>query len=341
MFILEFSSPTSIIRNDIIPLNIDGDLQSTIVFQNIKADAVNVDATIQIYEASIDTSNISTEFSYQLIGDEVLISGVGQKSLTIESDSTVVWRTTINISDPKLWTPKQPNLYIMKVTLKEGSVILDEFSSQFGVRTVKTVGNKFLLNDRIVFLTGAARHEDHPDYGRSVTKEVIFNDLNIVKSLNVNFLRTAHYPNHPYTYLILDRLGITAMEEVPLWQVDQTTPWLIQNNTRKLHLQMFREMVFKDYNRPSVILWSTSNECHEETNRIIYNQMVADDLRQNYNDLRLVSQSSAADNPGAADITQGPLDVAGWTMYFGIFHGSTYFTGTYNFINQAKTYFPK
>ena len=167
----------------------------------------------------------------------------------------------------------------MKVTLKEGSSILDEFSSQFGIRTVKTEGNKFLLNNKVVFLTGAARHEDHPVLWKSVTKEVIFNDLKIVKNLNINFLRTAHYPNHPYTYLILDRLGITAMQEVPIWQMDQAAPWLIQNNTRKLHLQMFREMVFKDYNRPSMILWSTSNECHEETNRIIYNQMVVDDLK--------------------------------------------------------------
>ena len=337
---LEFSSPASIIRNDIVPLNLNGDIQSTVVLHNSKSVISNVEASIQIYEASIDSSNISSEFSYQLIGNEVFISGLNQNSISITANSTSVWKTSLKIDNPKLWNLKQPNLYIMKVTLKEGNAIIDEFSSQFGIRTVRTSGNKFLLNNRVVFLTGAARHEDHPIYGRAVTKEVIFNDLKIIKSLNINFLRTAHYPNHPYTYLMLDRLGITAMQEIPLWQVDDATRWQIQNNVRKLHLQMFREMVFKDYNRPSVILWSTSNECHEETNRMIYNQMVVNDLRQNYDDHRLISQSSAADNPGTADITQGPLDVAGWTMYFGIFHGSTYFTGTYNFINEAKTNFP-
>ena len=337
---LEFSSPISIIRSDIVPLNVGGDIQNTLVIYNSSGNYSTVDVTIQVYEAAIDSGNIKSEFSYQLTGNEISISGITQNSLLIQRDSSAAWRTLVKINNPKLWTPKQPNLYIMKVTLKEGSEIIDEFSSQFGIRTVKNKGDKFLLNNRVVFLTGAARHEDHPVYGRAVTKDVIYDDLKIVKSLNINFLRTAHYPNHPYTYLILDRLGITAMQEVPIWQMDQATPWLIQNNTRKLHLQMFREMVFKDYNRPSMILWSTSNECHEETNRIIYNQMVVDDLRNNYEDHRLISQSSAADNPGAADITQGPLDVAGWTMYFGIFHGSTYFTGTYNFLNQAKTNFP-
>jgi beta-glucuronidase len=68
--------------------------------------------------------------------------------------------------------------------------------------------------------------------------------------------------------------------------------------------------------------------------------MVKDDLVQNYQDLRLVSQSARANNPGAGDITQVPLDVAGWTMYYGIFYGSSYFTGTYNFIDTAKTNFP-
>jgi beta-glucuronidase len=69
--------------------------------------------------------------------------------------------------------------------------------------------------------------------------------------------------------------------------------------------------------------------------------MVIDDFEQNYDDGRLISQSPAADNPGPTDITQSLVDIAGWTMYFGIFHGSTYFGGTYNFINLAKTNFPE
>jgi beta-glucuronidase len=103
---------------------------------------------------------------------------------------------------------------------------------------------------------------------------------------------------------------------------------------------MFREMVFKDYNRPSILFWSTSNECKEETNRMIYNQTVVDDLRNNYDDGRLVTQSSAGDRPGPRDITQGPLDAAGWTLYFGIFHGSTYYSGTVVFLAQASGAFP-
>ena len=106
--------------------------------------------------------------------------------------------------------------------VERGRECLDEFSSQFGIRTVTTSGNKFFLNNRAVFFTGAARHEDHPVYGRSVPKDAIFGDLELVKRTNVNFLRTAHYPNNLYTYLIADRLGIAVLEEIPVWWFDDT-----------------------------------------------------------------------------------------------------------------------
>ena len=335
---LEFSSLVSVIRNDIVPLDLNGNIQSTIVLNNVGYQTASVDATIQIFEASIDTENIKTEFSYELAGDEVTISGLSQNSVSIESDSVSVWRTSLKIDNPKLWTPKQPNLYIMKVTLKENENVIDEFSTQFGLRTVSIIGNKFLLNNRVVFFTGAARHEDHPVYGRSIPKDIIFSDLQLVNATNVNFLRTAHYPNNLYTYLIADRLGITILEEIPVWWFDTETAWQIQNNIRHIHQQMFREMVFKDYNRPSIVLWNTCNECLDVSNRKIFIDNINQDLDSNYPDGRLVTQSAAADRPGATDDSQNACDVSGWTMYFGIFHGSTYFTGTYNFINDAKAY---
>ncbi len=336
---LEFSNVISTIRADVVPLSINGDIQTTITLFRDFDVPLNVNVSLEIFNAAIDLNNITSEKASELIGNPASFTGTSQTSLSM-MDYVNVWRTNLNISNPQIWTPKSPNLYIMKVVLKNNNGVLDEFYTQFGIRTVAVDSNKFLLNNRISFLTGAARHEDHPQFGRSVTKDIIYSDLEIVKSLNVNHLRTAHYPNHLYTYLIADRLGITIMEEIPVYWFDQAEPWLIQNNERKIHLQMFREMVFKDYNRPSIILWSTSNECKEETNRLIYNQMIKEDISENYNDHRLVSQSSAADNPGPTDITQAPLDIAGWTLYFGIFHGGTYYGGTINFLFQAKNAFP-
>ncbi len=158
--------------------------------------------------------------------------------------------------------------------------------------------------------------------------------------MNVNLLRTAHYPNHPYTYLIADRLGLAIMEEIPVWWFDQETPWLIQNTLRHIHQQMWREMIFRDYNRPSILLWSTCNECKDVINRLNYIETVKNDLHNNYNAHRLVTQSAAADRPGPEDPSQQACDVAGWTMYFGIFHGSTYYEGTKKFLEAAHLNYP-
>jgi beta-glucuronidase len=223
----------------------------------------------------------------------------------------------------------------MKVTLSKAGVVLDEFSTQFGVRTLRTSGSYFVLNENPVFLPGIARHEDHPTYGRSMPNSVILDDLRKIKALNVALLRTAHYPNNPHTYLLCDRLGLAVMEEIPVWWFDTDDAWLVQNIARNIHTQMFREMVFKDYNRPSVFVWSTCNECLVVTGRETFIRNVNNELKSQYPDGRFVSQSAAADRPGANDASQLACDVAGWTMYFGIFHGGTYYGGTKQFLRNA------
>jgi beta-glucuronidase len=104
---------------------------------------------------------------------------------------------------------------------------------------------------------------------------------------------------------------------------------------------MFKEMVFRDYNRPSIILWSTTNECKDVDNRRIFINRVKQEIQSLYPDGRLITQSAAADRPGPDDPSQQVCDVAGWTMYFGIFHGGTYYDGTRLFLTMANYYYPE
>jgi beta-glucuronidase len=339
---LELSDPVSVIRANIIPKDAEGNIETTVILNNKWTAVANVTVSVKVYEANITQNNIQSEFAKDLIGNEITLAGTTQNNLSIASGSASVWKTNLKISSPKLWTMKSPNLYIMKVSVSNGTNLLDEYYTQFGVRKVETKNGKFVLNNRIMFLPGVARHEEHPDYGRSVPKSIIYSDLQTIKSLNAAYLRTAHYPNHLYTYLLADRLGLAIMEEIPVWQWDTQAVWDLQN-ARNLHQQMFREMVFKDYNRPSVVMWSTSNECHlDGGGRLTYHNNLKSDYRTNYDDGRLLTQSAAADKPGYSDATQEPLDVAGWTIYYGIFYGTnkSYFGPTFTFVNNAKTAFP-
>jgi len=337
---LEFSAKTLIVRTDVVPIDLDGNLSFKTVLLNTSPTDKNIRVVHKIYHARIDSVNIKSEFSSDLIGDEAVYSGDVSADLIVKSDSVNVFAGQIHISNPLIWSIKEPNLYLIKTQLMENETVIDEFVSQFGIRTIKTQGDKVLLNGNVVFLTGAARHEDHPIYGRSIPKEIIFSDFKTIKESNILYVRTAHYPNHPYTYLITDRLGLAVMEEIPVWWFNTAESWQIQNNQRHIHQQMFREMVFKDFNRPSIVFWSTSNECKDVDNRLIFHQTIMDDIHSNYPDGRLITQSAAGDLPGPTDATQAPLDVAGWTLYFGIFHGSTYYNGTLVFLVNAKNAFP-
>jgi beta-galactosidase len=338
--LLEFPDSIFVPRVDIVPLDTLGSLKVGISVWNRATVNQNVDISVQVAEAAIDSTNIDTQYSADLFGSAATLSGTAQTLLAVSVDSCRAWKTMLTVLAPKLWSPKHPNLYIMKVTLSQSGHVLDEFNTQFGIRTVRTSGSRLLLNGQVVFLPGVARHEDHPGYGRSLPRDVIASDLKKLKTLNVAFLRTAHYPNHPYTYMMADRLGFTVLEEIPVWWFDTDLAWSIQNTTRHIHTQMFREMVFRDYNRPSIIFWSTCNECMAITGRLQFISNVKTELNSQYPDGRLVTESAAADRPGPTDPTQSACDVAGWTMYFGIFHGSTYFDGTLVFIRSAHTAFP-
>lgn len=337
---IEFANKTSIVRNDIRPLDKNGNISvKTVVYNNDLTSKI-LEIRHSIYKANIDSTNIQTEFTYELIGEMASFSGETSSNISLSSGEVFPNQTNLSVNNPDLWTMKNPNLYILKTELLENSVVIDEFSTQFGIRTVETNSDKLLINGNVSFLTGAARHEDHPEYGRSVPKEIIYSDFKLIKESNILYIRTAHYPNHPYTYLITDRLGIAVMEEIPVWWFNTETPWLIQNNERHIHQQMFREMVYKDFNRPSILFWSTANECKDTPNRLIFHETIMNDIHTNYPDGRLVTQSAAADYPGYADETQTPLDAAGWTMYFGIFHGGTYYNGTLLFLVNARNAFP-
>ncbi|MBK7379868.1 MAG: beta galactosidase jelly roll domain-containing protein [Ignavibacteriales bacterium] len=337
---LEITDRVSVIRANIVSQSISGDVQTTLIISNNNNADKDVTLNMQVYEADINENNINSESASEILGSFISVSGITSASLVISADSFEVWQTNLTVSDPKLWSMKAPNLYVMKISLSVNSVVVDEYYTQFGIRKLLLDGDKVRLNDKVIFLPGVARHEDHPILGRSIPIDTIYSDLQKVKNINSVSLRTAHYPNHLQTYLLADRMGIAIIEEIPVWQFDNTAAWEIQNNIRHIHEQMFREMVFKDFNRPSIFLWSTVNECLDVPNRKIFIEKVNQDLKQNYPDGRFIVQSAAADRPGPEDDSQNVCDVLGWTMYFGIFYGDSYFADTFNFINDAKSFFP-
>ncbi len=338
---LEISDPVNIIRADITPINTSGDLQISVPVFNSGTSTVTATVDLAIFDTSVIPQNITDPSAQGIINNQVAVEGTTSQSISIDPGATRVLSYSVRVSNPSLWNPQNPNLYVLRASLSKDGNFVEDFYTQFGIRTLGIgTGAKLLLNDHAVFFVGEARHEDWWDTGRSATMDKIKSDLDVIQATNVNFLRTAHYPNHPYTYILADRMGFAVSEELPAWW-HGTYEWADQNH-RQILDQMWREMIFRDFNRPSILLWSTMNEGEGTSmaRRRSTIERLHRDLDLNYNDGRFVIQAASADRPGADDLSQNATDVAAWTMYFGVFHGGTHYQGTLDFMDEAHANFP-
>ena len=298
----------------------------SVVIENKSLNNISNNIKYILYEA--DQSKYLNEVSAKsIIGDKVLENEI--ENISVNSNDVEKVEFSIYLDNPKLWDVNDPNLYVLEVNFNNQTTY-----HQLGLRTVKTVGTHIHLNNASTFFAGVARHEESMNYGRTFNWETVINDLDIIKELGANFVRTGHYPNQLYTYILLDRYGLASAVELPIWQNDEDSYKRIIK--RGIGLQIWREMIFSNYNSPSVIFWSTQNEAGARKSRLELNEILASDLKENYNDGRLVMQSAAADRPGPYDNTTVPLDVPGYTLYFETFHGDVAYGGTRKFLVNTR-----
>lgn len=336
---IESVHSVQVVRADLVPLNIEGNVQLRYVLENRTDQAREVVVKPSLYHTNYQSDNwLTSPLARSICKERAEMEGLENKTIYMAPGESKVISETFSIKNPRVWSIREPHLYVLGLCLVQNSEEIDAFYTQFGIRTVATKGTQILLNDTPIFLAGVARHEEWPEYGRTAAWDRIVADLQVISDLHVNMVRTAHYPNHIHTFIALDRIGLTSMSEIPLWQFEKEH-FEIQER-RRISYQMWREMIFSNYNRPSIIMWSTQNESKEVMLRKAYNEALVKEVKEMYADNRLITQSAAADQPGFHDESMEPLDVAGWTMYFGIFHGSTPYEGTKAFIEKAHKAWP-
>ncbi len=178
------------------------------------------------------------------------------------------------IADPQLWSPESPYLYRLMTTVREGDRVLDRYVTRFGIRFMRhDAANGFTLNGRPINLHGVDRRQDYGFMGDAVPEAVGVRDIRLMKEMGVNFFRTSHYPQDVAVLDACDEMGILVWEEVPNIAIhiypppeDGTDPvyttrfpWPLMEN---LHQQL-KEMVERDRNRPSVIIWGFADDLSE------------------------------------------------------------------------------
>ena len=203
------------------------------------------------------------------------VAKVDAKKLSDNGNPCV--ETSLLVPSVKQWTAETPWLYTLKVASFDKKGQTEATSIQMGFRDVEIKGGQLLVNGKPVLIKGVNRHEMNPYKGYIVSEADMVQDILIMKQLNVNAVRTCHYPDDPLWYSLCDKYGLYVVAEANIESHgmgygDKTLAKVPEFETA--HLERIRRAVQRDFNHPSVIIWSLGNEAGDGPNFTKGYQMV-------------------------------------------------------------------
>jgi len=236
---------------------------------------------------------------------------------TVKTDAEGRAAFEVKAKNLSLWSPETPKLY--KVQISSGQ---DAITDDIGFRDIRVDGTRILLNGKAIFLQGANMHAEAPYRGGSVhSDEDVKNIFAFLKDLNANFVRLCHYPHDERMERMADRDGVMIWSEIPIWQrISYDKPEVYTKATT-----MLNEMIRRDRNKASVILWSVSNETPNNPTRTKFLTALANEARKLDPTRPITSaligpkvdQDAVLQNDPLADA----LDVVGQNQYIGWYEG--------------------
>lgn len=214
------------------------------------------------------------------------------------------------------WTPDHPKLYGVRIVAGADAV-----EDSVGFRTIEVKGTQILLNGQPIFLRGIALHDEDPFIpGRPRNVSDCRMLLTWAKELNCNFIRLAHYPHNEEEARLADEMGLLLWEEVPVyWTIDWTNPATLANAEHQIS-----DLISRDKNRASVIVWSIGNETPAIPERERFMEAMADTAHV-LDNTRLVSAALLTHTHGDTikvdDVLGKKLDVVSFNEYYGWYGG--------------------
>jgi beta-glucuronidase len=211
--------------------------------------------------------------------DDVETKVIMREADGAEVATTTGSRGTLRVPDVHKWASGDGYLYDLEIQLVRGETVVDSYHQSVGVRTVKVDGIRFLINGEPFYFTGFGKHEDVPVIGKGHNDAYLVHDFELLKWIGANSFRTSHYPYSEDVLDYADREGIVLIDETAAVGLNmglgggifgtqgyQTfSPETANDATREVHAQAIRELIARDKNHPSVVLWSIANEPESDT----------------------------------------------------------------------------
>lgn len=186
------------------------------------------------------------------------------KNMVIDSKCTNNVLISGKVSNPLKWTAETPNLYTLVISLKETSgQLIESTSHKIGFRKIETKDGQLLINGKKIYFKGVNLHEFNTKTGQVVDRDIMIRDLQLMKELNINAVRTSHYPQPPLWYKLCDKYGIYLVDEANLEShgmgfgkenLSNFPEW------HATHMDRIEAVIERDKNHTSVIFWSLGNE---------------------------------------------------------------------------------
>lgn len=186
----------------------------------------------------------------------------------IETGKKLTVQNSIILKNPRLWGPPPrqiPNLYLARIRLLKGGKVIDEYETRFGIRAIRLDPDSGIyINNELVKIKGVNLHHDLGALGSAFNKRAAERQLEILREMGCNAIRTAHNPPAPEFLELTDKMGFLVMDEAfDVWQMKKT-PLDFHLIFPDWYEQDLRAMVRRDRNHPSVIIWSIGNEVGEQ-----------------------------------------------------------------------------
>ncbi|WP_422933287.1 beta-glucuronidase [Sinomonas sp. P47F7] len=237
----------------------------------------------------------------------------------------------VRIAQPTLWQPGAGYLYDLEVLLTEGGTLVDSYTLPVGIRTVEVVGDRFLINGEPFYFTGFGKHEDTAVRGKGHDDAYLVHDFQLMEWIGANSLRTSHYPYAEEVLEFADRHGIVIIDETAAVGLNLAveagltgaaprptfSPETLNDQTQAAHAQHIRELVARDKNHPSVVMWCVANEpsSNEDGAREYFEPLIS--LTRELDPTRPVTIANVMFASAETDLVSDLLDVICLNRYYG------------------------